>query len=140
MIMTAGPWRAVRLESYNVRIEDVHVTYELSKDRNSLSGTFMAHSQTKSAVVEFELSLGSDILVKAQAQVGENGTAKANFSLGQFLLPRCVDLRIDSCNRQATVMVPTRIRPAAALLATYKALTGQFRYGQFAYSHKLSQS
>ncbi|MCJ1321033.1 hypothetical protein MMC15_006375 [Xylographa vitiligo] len=80
VLMTCGPWREVRLETYNGRVADLWLDYEISKDFNSATGTAFASVEGGAGqTVAFNLRLGSDVVLQESAKVGDDGLAKVEF-------------------------------------------------------------
>ena len=82
VLMTAGPWRAVRLESYYARIADLWTDYKLSSDFKSVSGTVFAKVEGKEgSSVGFGVNLKGKEVVKGTAKTGSDGIAKLDFDI-----------------------------------------------------------
>ncbi len=77
ILLTCGPWKLVRLETYLSRIEDIRVDYELRLDQEGLAlldATIHADSLGPAAEIEFDLALPGD---KAVTLREANGAATA---------------------------------------------------------------
>ena len=82
VLMTAGPWRAVRLESYYARLADLWTDYEVSSDFKSVSGTVYARAEGKEGTsVDFSIELGGKQVVKGSAETDSEGVAKVDFEV-----------------------------------------------------------
>ncbi|KAF9874650.1 glycosyl hydrolase family 2 [Colletotrichum karsti] len=82
ILVTAGVWKPVFLETYTARVDDVWVKSEVSADLAVVSGQIVAKTQGRGAgklVVTFTLD-GNSVLEKELA-VDENGTAQTEFLL-----------------------------------------------------------
>jgi beta-mannosidase len=79
MLNTCGPWREVRLETYQARIQDLRVDYKLSGDLKSVKGTITARVEGESARnVAFAVSDGDKLVFKESTKVS-GGVAKVEF-------------------------------------------------------------
>ena len=80
VLMTCGPWRAVRLETYHARIEDLQVEYSVAESLKAVSGTIKAIVEGNSAkTVEFSASLDNKEVFKGSTEVGADGKAEVEF-------------------------------------------------------------
>ncbi|KAF2194519.1 glycoside hydrolase family 2 protein [Zopfia rhizophila CBS 207.26] len=79
VLNTCGPWRSVRLETYQSRISDLRIDYKLDDSLKSVSGTITAQveGQSDKAVV-FEVQYSDDLVFKGSADVSD-GVAKVQF-------------------------------------------------------------
>jgi beta-mannosidase len=79
ILNTCGPWREVRLESYQCRIEDLRVDYKLDDNLKSVQGTISAAIEGSSGEkVIFTVQDGEKQVFKESAEV-RNGIAKVEF-------------------------------------------------------------
>jgi beta-mannosidase len=79
ILNTCGPWREVRLESYQCRIEDLRVDYKLDENLKSVQGTISAAIEGSSGEkVIFTVQDGEKQVFKESAEV-RNGIAKVEF-------------------------------------------------------------
>lgn len=79
ILNTCGPWRDVRLETYQSRVEDLRVDYELDDNLKSVRGTISARVEGGSAKeVTFAVFDGDNRVFKETANVG-GGIAKVEF-------------------------------------------------------------
>jgi beta-mannosidase len=79
ILNTCGPWREVRLETYQARVEDVRVDYKLDDSLKSVQGTISAVLEGASAKkVTFKVQDGDNQVFKETADVS-NGVAKVEF-------------------------------------------------------------
>ena len=79
ILNTCGPWREVRLESYQARVEDVRVDYKLDDSLKSVRGTIKAAVEGASAKsVTFKVQDGDKQVFKETATV-HDGVAKVEF-------------------------------------------------------------
>lgn len=86
MLNTCGPWRAVRLETYQSRISDLRVDYELDDDLKSAKGDISVKVDGPSAkAIKFEVRSGNDVVFQESAEVN-NGEARINFRVGSVKL------------------------------------------------------
>jgi beta-mannosidase len=77
ILNTCGPWREVRLETYQARIQDLRVDYELDDKLKRLQGTISARVEGAQHVA-FAVSDGGKIVFKESSVVGD-GVAKVEF-------------------------------------------------------------
>jgi beta-mannosidase len=79
ILNTCGPWREVRLESYQCRIEDLRVDYKLDENLRSVQGTISAAIEGSSGEkVIFTVQDGEKQVFKETADV-RDGIAKVEF-------------------------------------------------------------
>ncbi|KAF2715713.1 glycoside hydrolase family 2 protein [Pleomassaria siparia CBS 279.74] len=79
ILNTCGPWRAVRLETYQSRISDLRIDYRLEESLESVKGTIAAKVEGPSGdVVGFEVHSGDGLVFKESAKVSD-GVAKVEF-------------------------------------------------------------
>jgi beta-mannosidase len=79
ILNTCGPWREVRLESYQCRIEDLRVDYKLDENLKSVQGTISAAIEGSSGEkVIFTVQDGEKQVFKESAEV-RNGITKVEF-------------------------------------------------------------
>jgi beta-mannosidase len=76
---TCGPWREVRLETYQARIDDLRVDYKLDDTLKTVQGTISARVEGSSGQsVVFAVYDGDKLVFKESADIS-NGTAKVEF-------------------------------------------------------------
>lgn len=79
MLNTCGPWREIRLESYQARVKDLRVDYKLDESLKSVQGTISTRVESASArSVGFAVYDGEKLVFKESANVS-NGEAKVEF-------------------------------------------------------------
>jgi beta-mannosidase len=79
ILNTCGPWREVRLETYQARVKDVRVDYKLDDSLKSVQGTISAVVEGSSAKsVTFKVQDGDKQVFKETAKVN-GGFAKVEF-------------------------------------------------------------
>lgn len=79
ILNTCGPWREVRLETYEARVQDVRVDYKLDDSLKSVQGTISAVVEGSSAkIVTFKVQDGDMQVFKETAKVSD-GVAKVEF-------------------------------------------------------------
>ena len=82
VLMTAGPWRAVRLESYYARIADLWTEYKVSTDFESVAGTIYAKIEGKGgAGVDFSIELAGKQVVQGSSKTDRDGLAQLAFEI-----------------------------------------------------------
>lgn len=84
ILMTAGPWRPVYVEEYQVRIDDVWLQYELDAEFKSAAGVLSA--KVDGATVEdhhvvLSLSFEDDIMFEKRCTIDPRGLATATFKI-----------------------------------------------------------
>ncbi|KAF2085380.1 glycoside hydrolase family 2 protein [Saccharata proteae CBS 121410] len=80
VLITCGPWKAVRLEVYEARISDLRVDYDLGPGLEIAHGTMSAKVEGhQGQTVLFTAMHGSSLVFKARACVDASGTAKTEF-------------------------------------------------------------
>lgn len=84
VLMTCGPWRAVRLETYEARVEDLRIDYDVHSNFKKVSGTITATVEGSSGKqVEFSAKLGGKDVFKGTAKVGKDGKASVEFHINE---------------------------------------------------------
>ncbi|KAF2843698.1 glycoside hydrolase family 2 protein [Patellaria atrata CBS 101060] len=84
ILNTCGPWRAVRLETYQAKIADLRIDYDLDPSFKSASGTITAHIEGKAGnKVSFTAQLHDSVVFKGEADVDSNGVAKVEFYVSE---------------------------------------------------------
>lgn len=83
--MTAGPWKPVRLEVYESRIEDVWTTYTISNDLRSVQGSVHAQIQGHLGAVHLRLLLENETLLDVETSPSAKGLVSVEFSLGKTI-------------------------------------------------------
>jgi beta-mannosidase len=79
ILNTCGPWRSVRLETYQSRISDLRIDYTLDESLKSVKGTITAKVEGPSGeAVAFEVHIGEDLVFNETAKVSD-GVAKVEF-------------------------------------------------------------
>lgn len=78
ILNTCGPWREVRLETYQARIEDLRIDYELSNSLKSVQGTISARIEGPAQKITFTVYDGERTTFKESANIS-NGEAKVEF-------------------------------------------------------------
>lgn len=84
LLLTAGPWKPVVLETYVRRIEDMWVEYDLNNDLKRAKGKMFAKVDESEGKVRFELkkSAGADVIMRLDGRVEE----------GIFVVPFDIDV------------------------------------------------
>ena len=82
VLMTAGPWRPVRLEVYHARIADLRVDYSVADDLSAVKGIVSAQVEGSADTVGMAVELAGEIVYEGTAKVN-NGEAKMDFSITQ---------------------------------------------------------
>ncbi|KAG9665180.1 putative beta-mannosidase, partial [Aureobasidium melanogenum] len=84
VLMTCGPWRAVRLETSYARILDMRVDYDLSKSLDDVVVRVAVSTERSSqADVKIAIRSGKDLIFEKTASVDSKGVAKADFHISQ---------------------------------------------------------
>ncbi|KAK1045939.1 hypothetical protein LTR12_015424 [Friedmanniomyces endolithicus] len=84
VLLTCGPWRAVRLETYQARVEDVRVDYEVDASFKMVSGSITATIEGAAAErVDFCATLGEKEVFKGTAEVDKHGKATVEFHINE---------------------------------------------------------
>jgi beta-mannosidase len=79
ILNTCGPWREVRLETYQARIEDLRVDYKLNDSLKSVQGTISARVEGMSVEnITFAVYDGDRLAFKESATITD-GIAKVEF-------------------------------------------------------------
>lgn len=83
VLSPCGPWRAVRLETYHARVEDLRIDYEVDASFKKVTGTVSAFVEGLSGKnVLFCGTLDGKDVFKATAEV-ESGQAKVEFHINE---------------------------------------------------------
>ncbi|EME48244.1 glycoside hydrolase family 2 protein [Dothistroma septosporum NZE10] len=84
VLNTCGPWKAVRLETYEARVEDLRLDYEVDSTFNKVSGMITATIEGQSGkTVNFTASLKGEQVFNHRAEVDSNGQAKVQFHINE---------------------------------------------------------
>ncbi|KAF2750043.1 glycoside hydrolase family 2 protein [Sporormia fimetaria CBS 119925] len=78
ILSTCGPWRSVRLETYDARISDIRVDYQLEGPFSTANGTITASVEGPGKSVVFRVKL-EDVLVFEESTDVVNGIARVEF-------------------------------------------------------------
>jgi beta-mannosidase len=87
ILITAGPWRPVLIETYSHRVDDVWFQAELSEDLTSISGKLFARLDIEKdkclgkASVRLSLSLDKTLAFESVATINEDGLATTAFEI-----------------------------------------------------------
>lgn len=86
ILNTCGPWRPVRLETYQSRIADLRIDYTLSDDLKTVVGRLFAKVEGSSGrTVSFEVKSGEKVVYGGFADVTDN-TAEIDFRMDDIQL------------------------------------------------------
>lgn len=81
VLMTAGPWRAVRLESYQSKIEDLWVEYDVDISSKAVKGTIFTKIENPTGVsVTVNVSL-QDNVFSGSGEPDSDGLVKVDFKV-----------------------------------------------------------
>jgi beta-mannosidase len=84
VLLTCGPWRAARLETYQARVEDVRVDYEVETSFKNVSGSITATIEGAAGeAVDFCAQLGEKQVFKGMAEVDKGGKATVKFHINE---------------------------------------------------------
>lgn len=87
ILMTAGPWRAVRVESFSSRIADLWVEYEVDIVSKIVKGTIFARIDGQSeGEVEFLIQQAGRHVFGGKSSPGHGGVAYQDFELQEVNL------------------------------------------------------
>lgn len=87
VLNTCGPWRPVRLETYEARISDLRIEYDIDMSLNGVSGRFMVDVEgTRGTVVEFMVCLDSKEVFRATASLSKARHADVEFHVSKARL------------------------------------------------------
>lgn len=87
ILITAGPWKPILLETYVVRVDGVWWQGQVSEDLKSVKGKFLATTDASGkqdlagATVTFELSLDGNVVFQSQSSTDDAGAAAVDFTL-----------------------------------------------------------
>ena len=86
ILNTCGPWRPVRLETYQSRIADLRIDYTLSEDLKSVSGKLISKVEGSSGQsVAYEVKSGDKVVFQGSVDVKDN-VAGLDFKLDDVAL------------------------------------------------------
>ncbi|KAK3624975.1 hypothetical protein LTR56_020706, partial [Elasticomyces elasticus] len=84
VLLTCGPWRAIRLETYQARVVDVRVDYEVDASFKKVSGLVTVTTEGANAkTIDFYVKLDETEVFKATAKVGGDGQATVDFHIDE---------------------------------------------------------
>ncbi|KAI0019453.1 family 2 glycosyl hydrolase [Xylariomycetidae sp. FL0641] len=87
ILMTAGPWKPVYLESFNARVDDIWAQCEVSADLKRCSGFLFARvAGNTSEPVTLSLSLEGNPVLKEVCAVQSDGLARLEFHIDDPVL------------------------------------------------------
>ncbi|KAL3474146.1 glycoside hydrolase superfamily [Aspergillus californicus] len=87
ILITSGPWRPIRLETYVGRIDDLWIQSDVAEDLGSCSGTIHVRTESNVAVrVRFELRERDHVVFSTEISIEDDGKAEASFSLEKPVL------------------------------------------------------
>lgn len=82
VLMTAGPWRAVRLESYHTRIGDLRVDYEVDSSNKTVTGTVITKVENpEDTLVAVKIALAGESVFSGSSKPDSDGIARVNFEV-----------------------------------------------------------
>ncbi|ETI25187.1 hypothetical protein G647_04560 [Cladophialophora carrionii CBS 160.54] len=81
VLMTAGPWRPIWLETYQSRISNVWFDIQVSNDNQSASGQIFVSSEGRSKSVKIEVTQDGTAVFEQEAQTGADGLNAVNITL-----------------------------------------------------------
>ncbi|KAG9257293.1 glycoside hydrolase family 2 protein [Emericellopsis atlantica] len=84
ILMTAGPWKPVFLDSYNVRVQDVWARYELSNDLAHCSGSIVvdvAGNLAPEDEIHLGIYNGDTTVFETKVSSGKAGAIEAPFTI-----------------------------------------------------------
>ncbi|KAF2151591.1 glycoside hydrolase family 2 protein [Myriangium duriaei CBS 260.36] len=81
VLMTAGPWRPIALETYQSRIEDVWVVYVVDEDLTRVRGTLHALTLRPAGDLTFKLEFDGVGVVCLKGSKDDEGVFRAPFSI-----------------------------------------------------------
>lgn len=84
VLSPCGPWRAVRLETYQARVSDIRVDYEIDPTFKKISGTITATIEGQSGdSVHFSTRLANNDVFSGIAKLENGGQAKIDFLISE---------------------------------------------------------
>lgn len=84
VLMTCGPWRAVRLETSYARISDMRVDYDLNKSLDDVVVRVAVSTERSSkADVKIAIRSANELIFEKTVSVDSKGVAKADFHISQ---------------------------------------------------------
>ena len=86
VLMTCGPWRPVRLEVYEARVEDLRVDYNIEQCLERIRGCITANVEGSGSCVTFKASLNDKKVFEAVADIDEDGKARVEFYINEAKL------------------------------------------------------
>ena len=82
VLTTCGPWRAIRLETYKARVEDLRVDYEVDASFKKVTGSITATIEASAGkTVNFTAKLKDNEVFKGTADVDADGKAQVEFHI-----------------------------------------------------------
>jgi beta-mannosidase len=80
ILTTCGPWKEVRLESYQARVKDLIIGYEVNSGLKKVTGKISAVVEgTAGDRVKFSASLGDEVIFNGSADLDDQGKAELEF-------------------------------------------------------------
>lgn len=87
VLITSGIWKEVRLETYQAKLEDVRIDYELDQDLKKAGGVITSNVEGgEGCTVSIRGQLDGKNVFKVDAPVDDHGIARARFSIDSAAL------------------------------------------------------
>lgn len=84
VLMTCGPWRSVRLETYQARVADLRIDYQVDSSFKKVTGSITATIEGNSGkAVNFSAKLGDTVVFKGTTELDNNAKAKVEFHVNE---------------------------------------------------------
>lgn len=84
ILTTCGPWRAIRLETYQARVDDLRVDYEVDSTLKKVAGSITATIEGSLAkAVNFTAKLNDKEVFKGTAEINSEGKAQVEFLINE---------------------------------------------------------
>ncbi|KAL1302737.1 hypothetical protein AAFC00_003091 [Neodothiora populina] len=87
VLMTCGPWKPVRVETYHARISDVRVDYSVAEDLKSVIGHITAPIEGHAGdSVKFSVAFANEVVFEQTTEIATDRTANTKFGLDKVKL------------------------------------------------------
>lgn len=80
ILTTCGPWKDVRLETYEARVEDLQIDYEVDSSLSKVSGKITAVVEgTTGDLIKFSADINGEEVFNGSADLDDQGRAEVEF-------------------------------------------------------------
>ena len=115
MLITAGPWRPVWLETYQSRIADLWFDIQVSRDNTIALGKIFVQTDGPATSVKLGVTQDGTTVFEREIQTGPNGLGTIDIKLGKFARARNSSPPNSCSCRKSEALVSSRLRVPATV-------------------------